>query len=127
MTDEVIAGNEYDNINAEPGRESVKKAEFEPFGEHGGEKPEGHNNIDLLLDVPLPVSVELGRATMTIRDILDLGAGSVVEVDRVAGEPVDILVNGRLVARGEVVVIDENFGVRILDMVSPEERLTDGD
>ncbi len=65
---------------------------------------------------------------MTIRDILDLGAGSVVEVDRVAGEPVDILVNGRLVARGEVVVIDENFGVRILDMVSPpEERLTDGD
>ena len=63
---------------------------------------------------------------MTIREILDLGAGSVVEVNRVAGEPVDILVNGRLVVRGEVVVIDENFGVRILDMVSPEERLTDG-
>ena len=127
MTDEVIAGNEHDDMTQEHNEEkAVKRAKFEPFGETGKETPEGHSNIDLLLDVPLPISVELGRCTMTIREILDLGAGSVVEVNRVAGEPVDILVNGRLVVRGEVVVIDENFGVRILDMVSPEERLTDG-
>lgn len=127
MTDKAIIGNEHDDIDSALSEEKVRKAQFEPFGEENGEKAEGHSNIDLLRDVPLPVSVELGRTTMTIRDILDLGAGSVVEVNRVAGEPVDVLVNGRLVARGEVVVIDENFGVRILDMVSPEERLMDGD
>jgi len=127
MTDKAIAGDEHDGMTEERNEEkAVKRAQFEPFGEQRGATPEGHSNIDLLLDVPLPVSVELGRTTMAIRDILDLGAGSVVEVNRVAGEPVDILVNGRLVARGEVVVIDENFGVRILDMVSPEERLMDG-
>ncbi|MDI6637793.1 MAG: flagellar motor switch protein FliN [Bacillota bacterium] len=101
---------------------AFEKAEFAPFGE----KPRqgGHSNIDLLLDVPLPITVELGRTSMTIRDILDLGPGSVVELDRVAGEPVDILVNGKLVARGEVVVIDENFGVRVVDIVAPAERLS---
>ena len=101
---------------------AFEKAEFAPFGE----KPRqgGHSNIDILLDVPLPITVELGRTSMTIRDILDLGPGSVVELDRVAGEPVDILVNGKLVARGEVVVIDENFGVRVVDIVAPAERLS---
>lgn len=99
-----------------------EKAEFAPFGERP--RQGGHSNIDLLLDVPLPITVELGRTSMTIRDILDLGPGSVVELDRVAGEPVDILVNGKLVARGEVVVIDENFGVRVVDIVAPAERLS---
>ena len=128
MTDKAIAGNEHDDMNVQHNEENeVKKAKFQPFGEKDGPTPEGHSNIGLLMDVPLPVSVELGRTTMTIRNILDLGAGSVVEVNRVAGEPVDILVNGKLVAKGEVVVIDENFGVRIVDMVSPEERLMDGD
>ena len=127
MTDQAITGNEHDRMNVQHNEEKeVKKARFEPFGEKDGARAEGHNNIDLLMDVPLPVSVELGRTTMTIRNILELGAGSVVEVHRVAGEPVDILINGKLVARGEVVVIDENFGVRILDMVSPEEKLMDG-
>ncbi len=98
-----------------------EKAEFAPFGEKT--ERSGHSNIDLLLDVPLPVAVELGRVDMTIRDILDLGPGAVVELDRTAGEPVDILVNGKLVARGEVVVIDENFGVRVVDIVSPAERV----
>ncbi len=127
MTDEPIAGREHEIMNPQHDEEEVvKKAEFEPFGEKHGSKSQSHSNIDLLLDVPLPVAVELGRTDMTIRDILELGVGSVVEVHRVAGEPVDILVNGRLVARGEVVVIDENFGVRILDMVSPEDRVTDG-
>ncbi|NLS45388.1 MAG: flagellar motor switch protein FliN [Firmicutes bacterium] len=126
MTENETIDSGHNHINSKIDGESITKAEFQPFGEEGERKSGGHGNIDLLLDVPLPVSVELGRATMTIRDILDLGAGSVVEVDRIAGEPVDILVNGKLVARGEVVVIDENFGVRILDIVSPEERLMDG-
>ena len=79
-------------------------------------------NIGLILDVPLQVTVELGRTKKSIKDILELSNGSIVELDKLAGEPVDIHVNGKLLAKGEVVVIDENFGVRITDIVSPEER-----
>ncbi|WP_093689435.1 flagellar motor switch phosphatase FliY [Sporolituus thermophilus] len=82
----------------------------------------GDTNISLIMDVPLQVTVELGRTRKLIREILELGPGSVVELDKLAGEPVDILVNGKLIAKGEVVVIDENFGVRITDIVSPLER-----
>ncbi|MGI5835590.1 MAG: flagellar motor switch protein FliN [Chloroflexota bacterium] len=81
------------------------------------------NSIDLLLDVPLQISVELGKAVMTIKDVLALGPGSVVELNKMAGEPVDIVVNDKLIARGEVVVVDENFGVRVTDIVTPEKRL----
>jgi flagellar motor switch protein FliN len=79
--------------------------------------------LDLLLDVPLDLSVELGRARMSIQDLLNLSPGSVVELDKIAGEPLDILVNGRLVARGEAVVVNDKFGVRISDIVSPSERI----
>jgi len=79
--------------------------------------------LDLLLDVPLDVSVELGRNRMTIQDLLALGPGSVIELDKVAGEPLDILINDRLVARGEAVVVNDKFGVRITDIVSPQERI----
>jgi len=79
--------------------------------------------LELLLDVPLEITVELGRARMTIQDLLGLGPGSVIELDKVAGESLDILVNGRLVARGEAVVVNEKFGARITDIVSPSERL----
>jgi len=79
-------------------------------------------NIGLILDVPLQVTVELGRTKKTIKDILELTNGSIVELDKLAGEPVDIMVNGKFLAKGEVVVIDENFGVRITDIVSPAER-----
>ncbi|MPM31869.1 hypothetical protein SDC9_78426 [bioreactor metagenome] len=82
----------------------------------------GDTNIGLIMDVPLQVTVELGRTKKLIRDILELSPGSVVELDKLAGEPVDILVNGKLIAKGEVVVIDENFGVRITDIISPLER-----
>ncbi|RMH58449.1 MAG: flagellar motor switch protein FliN [Candidatus Hydrogenedentota bacterium] len=80
-------------------------------------------NIEILLDVSMQVTVELGRTTMMIRDILELGTGSIIELDKLAGEPVDLLVNNKLIARGEVVVIDENFGVRVTDIVSPLERI----
>lgn len=80
-------------------------------------------NMELIHDVPLQVTVRLGESKMTIKDILDLGEGSIVELDKLAGEAVDLLVNGKLVAKGEVVVIDENFGFRVKDIISPMERL----
>jgi len=79
--------------------------------------------IDLLLDVPLQITVELGQARRTIRELLELGQGSILHLTRHAGEPVDVLVNGQHIARGEVVVIDENFGIRVTEVVSPAERL----
>lgn len=75
------------------------------------------------MDIPLNVSVELGRTRKPIRDILDLSSGSIVELDKLAGEPVDILVNSKLIAKGEVVVIEENFGVRVTDILSQAERI----
>lgn len=80
-------------------------------------------NLDLILDVPLQVSVELGRTNKTIKEILDFSTGSIIELNKLAGEPVDMLINGKLFAKGEVVVIDENFGVRITDIISPLERV----
>ncbi len=84
---------------------------------------ESSRRLDMLLDVPLEVNVELGRTRMTIQDLLQLGPGSVIELDKVAGEALDILVNGRLVARGEAVVVNDKFGIRITDIVSPQERI----
>ncbi len=74
------------------------------------------------MDVSMRVTVELGRSTMTVEDVLALGPGSVIELNKLAGEPVDILVNEQLIARGEVVVVDENFGVRVTEIVSPRSR-----
>ncbi|HEY9722500.1 MAG TPA: flagellar motor switch phosphatase FliY [Oscillatoriaceae cyanobacterium] len=99
---------------------AVRQAQFAPLPPgHGMEHISG---LDLIMDVPLRVTVELGRTRMQIRDVLDLGKGSVVELDKLVGEPVDMLVNGKLIAKGEVVVIDENFGIRVTDIVSPIER-----
>ncbi|MEB3222943.1 MAG: flagellar motor switch phosphatase FliY [Candidatus Sericytochromatia bacterium] len=99
---------------------AVKSAQFAPLTRQPG--GEGLSGLDLILDVTLKVSVELGRTRMQIREVLDLGKGSVVELDKLAGEPVDMLVNGKLIAKGEVVVIDENFGIRLTEIVSPQER-----
>jgi flagellar motor switch protein FliN len=82
-----------------------------------------HDDIERLLDVSLSISVELGRKQMQIKDILELGPGKIVELDKLAGEPIDLLVNGKLLARGEVVVVDENFGVRITDLIDPKDRI----
>ena len=86
-------------------------------------KEPGIRKMDLLLDVPLEVAVELGRSRMPIKTLLELGPGSVVELDKVAGEPLDILVNGRLIARGEAVVVNDKFGIRLTDIVSRSERI----
>ncbi len=85
--------------------------------------PSGQTNLNLLMDVQMSLTVELGRTKMYIKDILGLGEGSIIELDKLAGEPVDLLVNGKLIAKGEVVVIDENFGVRVTDIVSPTDRI----
>ena len=81
------------------------------------------NNFEFVLDIPLEVTVELGRARMIINDLLQLGQGSVIELNKLAGEPMEILVNHKLIARGEVVVVNEKFGVRLTDIVSPMERV----
>ena len=91
--------------------------------ENGNPGGDPARRLDLLLDVPLDVSVELGRTRLSVQDLLGLGPGSVIELDKVAGEPLDILVNDRLVARGEAVVVNDKFGVRITDIVSQSERI----
>lgn len=83
----------------------------------------GAQSIDFILDIPLEITVELGRTSMLINDLLQLGQGSVVELNKLAGEPLEILVNRKLIARGEVVVVNEKFGVRLTDIVSPVERV----
>lgn len=105
-----------------PQNSEVHVADFETFEEIQLPKEE-KRNLDLLMDIPLKVTVELGRTKRTVKEILELSSGSIVELDKLAGEPVDILVNQKLIAKGEVVVIDENFGVRVTDIVSKETRL----
>lgn len=84
---------------------------------------QSQRNLDMLLDIPLTVTVELGRTKQTVEEILELTSGSIIELDKLAGEPVDVLVNSKLIAKGEVVVIEENFGVRVTDIVSQKDRL----
>jgi flagellar motor switch protein FliN/FliY len=92
---------------------------FEPYQLQDSET----KNLNMLLDIPLQVTVELGRTKRSVKEILELSSGSIIELDKLAGEPVDILVNNRLIAKGEVVVIDENFGVRVTDIISQTDRL----
>lgn len=106
-----------------PGNVNVQKVEFAQF--NAAPVQPLPTNLELLVDVPMRVTVELGRTRMRIKDILNLGAGSIIELDKLAGEPIDLLVNGKLIAKGEVVVIDENFGVRVTDIVPPAERFNE--
>ncbi|MFE6167132.1 flagellar motor switch phosphatase FliY [Viridibacillus arvi] len=101
---------------------NVQQAQFASF-ENASLKQAEARNLNMLLDIPLQVTVELGRTKRSVKEILELASGSIIELDKLAGEPVDILVNSRLIAKGEVVVIDENFGVRITDILSKADRL----
>ena len=104
----------------------LKTAEFQEF-EADNEVPKSSSgedvNLDVILDVPVTISMEIGRTQVNIRNLLQLNQGSVVELDRLAGEPMDVLVNGTLVAHGEVVVVNEKFGIRLTDVISPSERV----
>jgi flagellar motor switch protein FliN/FliY len=104
------------------GSVGVQPVQFAPLSQ--GQQPGTSGNIGLLMDVSMQLTVELGRTKMLIKDILGMGEGTIVELDKLAGEPVDLLVNGKLIAKGEVVVIDENFGVRVTDIISPMERIS---
>lgn len=100
----------------------VAKALFEQLSPSG--VPAGApNNIDMILDIPVNLTVELGRTKLAIRSLLQLAQGSVVELDGLAGEPMDVLVNGCLIAQGEVVVVNDKFGIRLTDIISPSERI----
>lgn len=111
------------HYGAVPGRNvNVQPVQFSNL-QSGAFAQVDENNLNLLMDIPLRVTVELGRTQKQIKDILELSQGSIIELDKLAGEPVDILVNNKLIAKGEVVVIDENFGVRVTDIVSQWDRI----
>jgi len=106
------------------GETAVEEQEGDTNEEEGGKADEVKEaNLDLILDIPLSVTVELGRSKMLINDLLQLGQGSVVELTKLVGDPLEVLVNDKLVARGEVVVVNEKFGVRLTDIVTPMERV----
>ncbi len=94
---------------------------FQEFGK--GPQTQTHNDIDFILDIPVQLTVELGRTKIAIKNLLQLAQGSVVELDGLAGEPMDVLVNGCLIAQGEVVVVNDKFGIRLTDIVTPAERI----
>ena len=103
-------GDEFQQVEAKPLNESLN-------GDSGDVK------LDVILDIPVTVAMEIGRTQLSIRNLLQLNQGSIVELDRLAGEPMDVLVNGTLVAHGEVVVVNEKFGIRLTDVISPADRI----
>jgi flagellar motor switch protein FliN len=103
--------------------ETDEKAAAATFDQLTDESSGVSVNMDSILDVPVTISMEIGRTRITIRNLLQLNQGSVVELDRLAGEPMDVLVNGTLIAQGEVVVVNEKFGLRLTDIISPTERV----
>lgn len=120
MSDDVseveAAQAQSDNANYEP-------AEFKNLGGGTGLQKNDEANLDVILDIPVTLSMEIGRTEIPIQNLLQLNQGSVVELDRLAGEPMDVLINGTLIAHGEVVVINEKFGIRLTDVISPAERV----
>ena len=121
-SEQQVEGNQHLGNQVDHATTGVQQAMFSEFKPVDLNKTE-QRNLDNLLDIPLKVTVELGRTKRPIKEILELSTGSIVELDKLAGEPVDILVNQKLIAQGEVVVIDENFGVRVTDIISKTDRL----
>ena len=125
------SGDVIDNGQAESGVEQgqasgkdYEPAEFDGMNNESGARPQaGDANLDVILDIPVTLSMEIGRTRVSIQELLQLASGSVVELDRMAGDPLDVLVNGTLVARGEVVVVNDKFGVRLNDVISPADRV----
>ncbi|MCS3506152.1 flagellar motor switch protein FliN [Achromobacter sp. JUb104] len=105
---------------AAPTAQSASQSVFKPLA---GATTGSGNDIDLIMDVPVQLTVELGRTRLTIKNLLQLGQGSVVELDGLAGEPMDIFVNGYLIAQGEVVVVEDKYGIRLTDIITPSERI----
>lgn len=109
--------------DAVSGMADVQVAELDEFTDSGGISSDEQKKLDTILDIPVTISMEVGRSLISIRNLLQLNQGSVVELDRVAGEPLDVLVNGTLIAHGEVVVVNDKFGIRLTDVISQIERI----
>ena len=107
-------------MNEQTGAEPAVLDELKASGQTSGGVGQ---DLDVILDIPVTISMEVGRTAITIRNLLQLNQGSVIELDRLAGEPLDVLVNGTLIAHGEVVVVNEKFGIRMTDVISPSERI----
>ncbi|MCC5880446.1 MAG: flagellar motor switch protein FliN [Idiomarina sp.] len=105
------------------GETKVKSADLEELTDDAETSPEERRKLDAILDIPVTISMEVGRSQISIRNLLQLNQGSVVELERVAGEPLDVLVNGTLIAHGEVVVVNDKFGIRLTDVISQLERI----
>ncbi len=122
-----ISEDDWGAAIAEQEKADAAKAEAKPsvFAELSPKsgKIETHNDIDFILDIPVQLTVELGRTKIAIKNLLQLAQGSVVELDGLAGEPMDVLVNGCLIAQGEVVVVNDKFGIRLTDIITPAERI----
>ena len=106
-----------------PGQKSAAQVQVFPELVPGVPSVAAGGRLDMVLDIPVQLTVELGRAKIAIRNLLQLAQGSVIELDRLAGEPMDVLVNGCLIAQGEVVVVNDKFGIRLTDVISPDERM----
>lgn len=120
MADEWAAALEQQERGG--GQSPAQQIELDEFTD-SGKGVAGRPDLDVILDIPVTISMEVGRTSITIRNLLQLNQGSVIELDRLAGEPLDVLVNGTLIAHGEVVVVNEKFGIRMTDVISPSERI----
>lgn len=114
-------GQTGDTAESEGEHSQADRVELDELTED--EEPNTNPDLDVILDIPVSISMEVGRTAITIRNLLQLNQGSVIELDRLAGEPLDVLVNGTLIAHGEVVVVNEKFGIRMTDVISPAERI----
>lgn len=122
MADDWAAAMEEQGEKEEAEKKAAEKPpleEFSPTDNRSDDTPD----LDVILDIPVRISMEVGKTSITIRNLLQLNQGSVIELDRLAGEPLDVLVNGTLIAHGEVVVVNEKFGIRMTDVISPSERI----
>ena len=123
LDDWAAAMAEQADEEAKAGDSAAKVAEFDELEEDREITPAEKRKLDTILDIPVTISMEVGRSNISIRNLLQLNQGSVVELERVAGEPLDVLVNGTLIAHGEVVVVNDKFGIRLTDVISQIERI----
>ncbi len=118
-----MADEEKDQKDSEDPKTDEQATESAEPEEDELEEQEGANQLDFILDIPLELSVELGRTKMLVNNLLQLGQGSIVELNKLAGEPLEVYINRKLIARGEVVVVNEKFGVRLTDIITPMDRV----
>jgi len=124
MTTEQDMADEWASALEESGDSDIKNVELDELEDTGTSMtPDELSRLDSILDIPVTISMEVGRSKINIRNLLQLNQGSVVELERVAGEPLDVLVNGTLIAHGEVVVVNDKFGIRLTDVISQTERI----